>query len=120
MPVIALQPGYEGEVADAEAKFHGNRLLYIGWEDHLMFCSPVCLPLPAAMPFGTLVSEVLPGVYGSHPDFAHIDWSRAEWRDSGQPFTPDLALSLADNGLVHKSFIQLRTPGLAGIAGSGS
>jgi len=120
MPVIALQPGYQGEVADAEARYHGNRLLYIGWEDHLMFCSPVCLPLPGSMPFGALVKDVLPGVYDSHPDFAKIDWTRAEWRDSGKPFKPDPALSLADNGLVHKSFIQFRTPGLAGIAGSGS
>ena len=50
-------------------------LLYIGWEDHLMFCAPFCLPLPPDTPFGALSAAVLPGIYGYHPDFAKIDWS---------------------------------------------
>ncbi len=120
MSVIALKPGYTGTVADAEERFHGNRLLYIGWEDHLMFCSPVCIPVPATMPFGALVSQVLPTIYSSHPDFADIDWSGVEWRHSGAAWKPDASQSLADNGLVHKSLIQFRTPGLSGLQGSGS
>ena len=118
MSVVALAPGYTGTVMDSEDRFHGNRLLYIGWEDHLLFCAPVCLPLPAAMPFGALVSDVLPGVYGSHPDFEKVDWSKVEWFDSGKPFAPDAAKPLADNGLVHKSALRFRTPGLTGIGGS--
>ena len=118
MPVIALKPGYAGPVADTEDRFHGKRLLYVGWEDHLLFCAPVCLPLPAAMPFGALLADVLPGVYGSHPDFERIDWAQAQWFDSGRPFKPALAKSLADNGLVHKSVIRFRVPGLKGIKGS--
>jgi phenol hydroxylase P4 protein len=120
MPVIALEPNYGGPIADTEDRFHGKRLLYIGWEDHLLFCAPVCLPLPADMPFGALLSEVLPGVYGSHPDFARIDWASTRWLDSGKPFRPDPQKSLAANGLVHKSAIRFRTPGLTGIGGSGS
>jgi len=118
MSVVALAPGYTGTVMDSEDRFHGNRLLYIGWEDHLLFCAPVCLPLPGAMSFGALVSDVLPGVYGSHPDFVKVDWSKVEWFDSGKPFTPDTAKSLAENGLGHKSVIRFRTPGLTGIGGS--
>lgn len=118
MPVIALHPGYTGTPADTEDRFHGKRLLYIGWEDHLLFCAPVCLPLPPDMPFGALLGEVLPGIYGSHPDFERIDWARAQWFDSGRPFQPDPTKSLADNGLVHKSVIRFRTPGLTGIQGS--
>jgi len=118
MPVVALAPNYQGTVADAEDRFHGNRLLYVGWEDHLLFCSPVCLPLPPDMPFGALLKDVLPGVYGSHPDFGRIDWGQVRWFDSGRPFTPDPAKSLADNGLGHKSAIRFRTPGLRGIGGS--
>ena len=120
MAVIALKPGYTGPVADTEDKFHGNRLLYIGWDDHLLFCAPMCVPMPPSMPFGALVKDVLPGLYGSHPDFERIDWSKAEWRDSGKPFKPDFDKSLADNGLVHKSAIRFRTPGLNGIGGSRS
>lgn len=120
MPVVALKPGYTGPVADTEDKFHGKRLLYIGWDDHLLFCAPVCLPLPPDLPFGALIEQVLPGVYGSHPDFARIDWSSVSWLDSGQPFKPDPVKTLAENGLVHKSVIRFRTPGLRGLAGSSS
>jgi phenol hydroxylase P4 protein len=118
MSVIALAPGYSGENRDSEDRFHGNRLLYINWEDHQMYCSPVCLPLPATMPFGVLVAEVLPAVYGDHPDFARIEWDRVEWQHSSEPFRPNAAKSLAENGLVHKSFIRFKTPGLTGIEGS--
>lgn len=120
MPVIALHPDYRAEAADAEARFHGQRLLYVGWREHLLFCSPICLPLPPDMPFGAFVSEVLPGLFGSHPDFERVDWSRVEWTESGRPLQPDPQKSLADNGLVHKSLLQFRTPGLDGIAHSGS
>jgi phenol hydroxylase P4 protein len=120
MAVQALAPGYTGPVLDTEDKFHGNRLLYINWEDHLMFCSPVCIPVPPSMPFAALREEVLPGIYGSHPDFAKIDWSKTQWVHGTAPWTPDPAQSLADNGLVHKSVIRLRTPGLTGLAGSHS
>jgi phenol hydroxylase P4 protein len=120
MPVTALKPGYAPAAADTEDKFHGNRLLYVGWDDHLLFCAPVCLPLPGAMPFGALVKDVLPGVYGSHPDFARIDWDRVQWFESGRPFKPDFGKSLADNGVQHKSALRFRTPGLDGIKGSRS
>lgn len=120
MPVVALHPDYHAEAADAPTRFHGNHLLYVGWREHLLFCSPICLPLPPDMPFGALVSEVLPGLFGSHPDFAQVDWSRVEWTESGRPLRPDPGKSLADNGLVHKSLLQFRTPGLGGIAQSGS
>ncbi|WP_296225753.1 phenol hydroxylase subunit P4 [Ralstonia sp. UBA689] len=93
-------------------------LLYIGWEDHLMFSAPLCLPLPPDMPFGALMTQVLPGIYAEHPDFERIDWSAAQWFKSGQPWTPDAAKSLAENGLGHKDVIRFRTPGLTGIKGS--
>ncbi|KAB2887621.1 MAG: phenol hydroxylase [Burkholderiaceae bacterium] len=116
MSTVALQP-YDFPAKDVRGNFPAP-LLYIGWEDHLMFCAPFCLPLPPDMPFGALATQVLPGVFGEHPDFARIDWSRAEWLKSGQPWQPDPAKSLADNGLGHKDVIRLRTPGLTGIAGS--
>jgi phenol/toluene 2-monooxygenase (NADH) P4/A4 len=112
--VAAVRP-YAFAPADALEKFHGNQLLYIGWDQHLMFCAPFCFPLPPAMPFRAFVEQVLPGAFGYHPDFAQIDWSKAEWLKSGQPFTPDWDKSLADNGLGHKDAIRFRTPGLNGM-----
>ena len=83
-----------------------------------MFSAPFCLPLAPSTPFGALTQQILPGIYGYHPDFAKIDWSAAEWFKSGKPFKPDPAKSLADNGLGHKDVIRFRTPGLSGIKGS--
>jgi phenol hydroxylase P4 protein len=116
MSVVALQP-YEFPARDGRENFPAP-LLYIGWEDHLMIASPVCLPLPPDTPFGALPTAVLPGIYGAHPDFARINWSQVQWCKSGQPWTPDPAKSLAENGLGHKDVIRFRTPGLTGIQGS--
>jgi len=116
MSVVALKP-YNFPAKDARENFPAP-LLYIGWEDHLMICAPVCLPLPPDIPFGALPTAVLPGVYGYHPDFEQIDWEQVQWFKSGQPWTPDPAQSLADNGLKHKDVIRFRTPQLTGIKGS--
>lgn len=116
MSVAAIKP-YRFPAQDTRDKFPAP-LLYIGWEDHLLFCAPHCLPLPPDMPFGALATKVLPGVYGYHPDFAKIDWAQVEWFKSGKPWQPDPAKSLADNGLRHKDVIRFRTPGLNGIKGS--
>ena len=49
MSVVAIAP-YEFTPRDVRENFPAP-LLYIGWEDHLMFCAPVCLPLPPDTPF---------------------------------------------------------------------
>ena len=116
MSTVALG-NYDFAPKDARQNFPAP-LLYIGWEDHLLFCAPVCLPLPGETPFGALTSEVLPGVYGAHPDFARIDWSQVLWFKSGQPWQPDSTKSLQENGIGHKDVIRFRTPGLTGIGGS--
>ncbi|TDU32597.1 phenol 2-monooxygenase P4 subunit [Panacagrimonas perspica] len=118
MSVVALKPGYTGEIKDRVENFHGQQLLYIGWEDHLMFCAPLCIPVPPTLPFGALTAQIIPDLYAAHPDASAIDWSKVEWFSSSQPFTPDLSKSLADNGLGHKASLRFRTPGLTGIKGS--
>lgn len=117
MSVVSIGP-YAFEPADREAVFHGNRLLYIGWDRHLLFCAPHCFPFAPSMSWREVVENVLPGVYGYHPDFARIDWSCVEWLRGGEPWQPDLERTLEENGLGHKAVIRLRTPGLDGIGGS--
>ena len=56
MSVKALKP-YKFPAKDVRANFPAP-LLYIGWEDHLMFCSPIALPLPADTPFAALARRV--------------------------------------------------------------
>lgn len=106
--------------ADSVDKFHGAKLLYVGWDQHLMFCAPFAFPLPPDMPFRAVVEQVLPPAFGYHPDWAKIDWSTVTWLKSGKPFTPDWDKSLAENGIDHKTAIRFRTPGLNGIKGSAS
>lgn len=116
MAVKSLAP-YQFAPKDTVDKFPAP-LLYIGWDDHKMLCSPVCVPMPPGTTFRELVQGTLPGVYGAHPDFARIDWNQAEWRMSGQPFQPDMDKTLAEHGIGHKSAIRFRTPGLTGLSGS--
>jgi len=116
MSTAALYP-YTFEALDKAENFPAP-LLYIGWEDHLMFCSPVCLPLPPDTPFAALAEKILPDVYGEHPDFAKIDWQQVQWFKSGKAWQPDVTCSLQENGLGHKDVIRFRTPGLLGIEGT--
>ncbi len=116
MSIVAISE-YNFPVRDKRDNFI-HPLLYVGWEDHLLFCSPITLSLPATTLFGDLLNNVLPEIYDQHPDFAHINWSTVQWFNSGQPWFPDSAKSLEENGLQHKSVIRFRTPGLTGINGS--
>lgn len=119
MAVQALYENYTGQVADTVGNFHGNQLVYIGWDDHMMFPFAAVFPLPPQMPFAALVGELLPSAYAAHPDFAQIDWNRATWSLDGASFTPDLGKSIGENGIGHKSLLRLSTPGLHGIGNSG-
>jgi phenol hydroxylase P4 protein len=119
MAVIAAYENYTGTNADAVGNFHGNQVVYIGWDEHMMFPFAAAFPLPPAMPFAALVSELLPSVYSVHPDFAKIEWERTEWSLDGERFTPDMDKSLAENGVGHKSLIRFASPGLNGIGNTG-
>ncbi|OIQ79228.1 hypothetical protein GALL_390390 [mine drainage metagenome] len=122
MSVVALDKHYADkvEIRDRLENFHGNQVVYVHWEDHLMFCAALAFPLPPAMPFGALVQQILPTYYGMHPDFAKIDWSKVRWMIDGAEASPDLAASLKDNGVGHKSCIRFWTPGLDGYKHSRS
>ena len=119
MGVIALDPDYTSEVdvADKLENFHGNQLVYIHWEEHLMFCAALAFPFPPEMPFGAIIGEILPTFYGMHTDFEKIDWGKVRWQIDGKDVTVDPEKSLADHGIGHKSMIRFWTPGLTGVNG---
>lgn len=119
MGVVALKPGYEDhiEIRDRVENFHGNQLVYLHWEEHLMFCAALAFPFPPDMPFGAVIGEIIPTFYGMHPDFEKIDWSTVRWQIDGREVTPDPEKSLKDNGIGHKSMIRFWTPGLTGVGG---
>ena len=117
MPVKSIGE-YRFRPQDLQENFHGNQLLYIGWDRHLMFCSPVALLVPPSMSFAELLDQRVKPAYATHPDSAAVDLREAIWYLNDQPFQPNLFASLEANGLRHKDMLRLVTPGLDGIAGS--
>jgi phenol hydroxylase P4 protein len=105
---------------DRVEQFGGNLIVYLHWERHLMFCSAFAVPLPPQATFRTIVDEVIPALFGRHPDFARISWQDAAWTLDGNGMTPKRDASLVENGIGHKSVLRFRTPGLDGVAGSAS
>jgi phenol hydroxylase P4 protein len=109
---------YEFAPKDPLEKFPAP-LLYLHWDNHKMFCSPFAVPFPPTLKFGDMCKGAFPGIFGAHPDFAKVDWGKAEWFKSSKPWKPDMDKTLAENGLGHKDVIRFRTPGLTGLRGSG-
>lgn len=120
MAVAAIVDNYRGERLDAVENFHGNQVLYVGWDHHLMFCAPVAFAVPPDTPFSKVLEELIPGAYSLHPEFDQVDWDKAEWYLNGEPFIPQPDVTIAEQGIDHKSIIRFSTPGLDGIKGSGS
>jgi phenol/toluene 2-monooxygenase (NADH) P4/A4 len=107
---------YEFPARDAVLRF-AQPLLYVGWDEHMMFAAPLAIPLPD-LRFSDFAQRVLARLYGEHPDFVRIDWPRVQWFRSAQMFTPVPNATLAAQGFRHKSVLRFRTPGLEGIKGS--
>lgn len=119
MPVHAITPDYHGDIKDARENYHGNIMVFLGWDHHLLFCASKAYPLPPEMTFRTLLDEVMPEAFGQHPEFDKIDWSSAQWLLDGEVFTPDPDRGLEEQGVSHKSLIRFATPELKGYAGVG-
>jgi phenol hydroxylase P4 protein len=112
---------YPLNMMDSVDKFHGNQLVYVGWDNHRLINSAMTFPLPAEMPFGALVHEVMPSCYKDHPDFEKVNFEDGSviWNLNGESFTPDFSKSLIENGVDHKSLIRFETPNLTGLNGVG-
>lgn len=119
MAVRAICPDYVGEVKDKQANFGDNVLVYIGWDEHLLFCSAKTFPLPLSMTFQTLKTDILPEGFNQHPDFEHIKWEEVQWYLNGEPIQPSDKQTLAELGFDHKSLLRFKTPGLKGWKGTG-
>lgn len=119
MPVVSIGE-YPVLPRDVKENFHGNIMVVVGWDKHLMISSPMAFPLPPDMPFQALVREVMPAAFAEHPEWERINFASVRWLLNGEVFEPEMEKSLAENGVDHKSVIRFQTPGLDGIQGSGS
>jgi len=114
---VAAVGNYQYASHDGAARFE-HPLLYIGWDEHMMFAAPIVQMLSLETSFDALIHKVLPKLYGEHPDFANIHWDKVQWFRGSTMFTPKLAGTLAEHGFGHKSVLRFRTPGLEGLRGS--
>ncbi|WP_221793951.1 phenol hydroxylase subunit P4 [Oceanobacter mangrovi] len=119
MTVKTTAAEYIGEVRDRVENFHGNQLVYVGWDRHLMFCSAFTFLVAPAASFRSLRDDVMAGVFGEHPEWPTINWDSVRWLLDGQPFTPELDKTLADQGIGHKSLLRFDTPELHGFMNAG-
>lgn len=105
---------------DSVDKFHGNQMVYIYWHGHFMEGSVKGFPLPPQMPFGAIMSDIIPACYKVEPDFEKLDFETTEviWQIDGKVVTPDPSKSLEENGIGHKSYIEFTTPSLDGKIGA--
>lgn len=111
MAVKSLKP-YVGVPRDVVANFAGKQIVFVFWDQHLLFSAPFMHVVEPQMRFGDLVAGPLSALLQPDPDAAAIDWAKVEWVKSGQPWQPDFAASIAENGIVHKEQLMFRTPGL--------
>ena len=122
MSVTAIRE-YIGEPRDVVANYHGNQLLYICWDRHLMFAAPFIFMVPPDMKFEEVLTQLVAPVIQPHPDAAKIEWRTTSWERGGAlgdvPWQPDFDRSVTENGLVHKTWLRFRAPGLDGLAGAG-
>ncbi len=119
MPVRALKPNYQGEMKDRQENFHGNQVVYVGWDHHLMFCAAFAYPLPPEMPFGALIQEVMPEAFSQHEEWDQIHWNNVSWLLDGKTFIPQMDIGLAEQGIGHKSLLRFHTPDLKGFQEAG-
>ncbi|MFG1418053.1 phenol hydroxylase subunit P4 [Xanthobacter sp. V0B-10] len=111
MTTTSMKP-YVGIARDIEANFGGNRLVYVSWDDHLLFAAPFLICVPPQATFRELVEGPLSALLAPDPDAAVLDWSKVEWLKANAPFTPDFERTLDENGITHKTQLRMRTPGL--------
>jgi len=70
MPVHAITPDYHGDIKDARENYHGNLMVFIGWDHHLLFCSAKAVPLSPEITFAELIEKVMPDCFAQHPEFS--------------------------------------------------
>lgn len=110
MAVKSIGP-YVGVSRDVQANFNGKQIVYVCWEQHLLFAAPLMLVVEPGMRFADFLAQVVGPLIQADPDAEGLDLATVEWVKNRGAWTPKLDASLADNGIVHKEQLVFRTPG---------
>lgn len=87
-----------------------NRIVYFNWDQHLLFAAPFLLFVPKDMKFREFIEERVAPLLAPDPQATAIEWTKVEWNNGNEEFTPDFDASLEQNGIGHKDHIRLITP----------
>lgn len=111
MAVTSTKP-YVAVPRDVVANFNGKQIVYVNWEQHLLFATPFMLVVEPGMRFGDLLANVVKPLMQADPDSGAVDLIQVAWRKGKSAWQPDFAATLAENGIVHKEQLHFTTPGL--------
>ena len=119
MTVKHLGESYDFPSENREERYGGDFNFYIQWERHLMFACPAAYRAPYDMSLRDFMEQLFLPDFVAHPDTAKLDLDRLEWKRDTKPWQPDLDKSFRDNGVEHMDYLQIRSPGLDGMHGTG-
>ena len=111
MALTSTKP-YVDVPRDLVENFNGKQIVYVCWDHHMLFATPLMLVVEPEMRFGDLLENVVKPLIGPDPDSAAVDLTKVEWQKAGRSWTPDFGVSLAANGIVHKEQLRFSTPGV--------
>ena len=119
MPVQAIKKHNEFDARDAQKNYGDNMLLYVGWDNHTLFCAAHAFVVSPQQSLQDLIDQQIQAGFNQHPDFEHINWSTVQFTLNRQLLTDvDFSKTLADLGFDHKSLLRFVTPGLNGYNGT--
>jgi phenol/toluene 2-monooxygenase (NADH) P4/A4 len=114
MPVKAIHDHYYVEPLDLKKHYGDQIQIYIGWDQHTLFCAAIAFLASPTQTFQDLIEQQMTSVFCKHPEFEHVNWAEVVFSLDGQGFKPQLNQSLAEQQIGHKSLLRFTTPGLNG------
>ncbi|BEH12969.1 phenol hydroxylase subunit P4 [Marinobacter shengliensis] len=114
---VVSRKEYIGVPRDRVENFNGNQLVYVGWDNHLLFASAFLLFVSPESTFRDLVKNNVVPLIAADPDAEKIDWDNVSWLKGNKPWAPAWDATLAENGVGHKSLVRFQTPSLNTICG---
>jgi len=103
--VIKSLGNYDFPSKSREELYGDDMLVHLLRADSMFFCSAATFRAPKAMPWGDFVAAMVMPFVSSDPDF---DANKSlSWKLVDDDFTPDPAMSLAENGIKHKNTVTL-------------
>ncbi|MBS1191405.1 MAG: phenol hydroxylase [Rhodocyclaceae bacterium] len=118
MAVTSTKP-YVGVPRDRVENFNGKQIVYVGWDQHMLFSTPFMIVVEPGMKLGDMLQNAVRPLMQPDPDAPAVDFGKVEWLKGKQPWTPNFEASLADNGIRHKQQLTFRTPGLNTLGAAG-